>query len=158
MSEANFVIEGFAAEPKQRFSQAGKSMLDISVAHSPRRKNRDTGEWEDVVNRSGQKVTVWARATFFGDQADFLATQVQKGTYVRLEGEPRVNAYLAGNDPAANIEIQFAKLSIIPRQQRAQGGSGVSGQSGWHHPAPADSQGFTGPSSDFGSFDDPQPF
>lgn len=152
MSKANFSIEGFAAEPKQRVSQAGRTMLDISVAHSPRRFNKQSQQWEPVKDRDGNEVTVWARATFFDDMADFLHGQVTKGTLVRLEGEPRVNAYLDnGGQPRANIEIQFASLSIVPlkpRQDAQQQWSGASsgvGMDSWSSGVANDAQ-----TADFG--------
>lgn len=134
MSKANFSIEGFAAEPKQRVSKDGRQMLDVSVAHSPRRFNKQSQQWEPVKDRDGNDVTVWARATFFDDMAEFLQSQVMKGTLVRLEGEPRVNAYLdSGGQAQASIDIQFASLSIVPlkpRQDAQQQWSGVSSGAG----------------------------
>lgn len=123
MSKAVFSIEGFAAEPKPRTSQNGKRMLDISVAHTERRRNKQSGEWENVTDRDGNEVTLWARATFFDDQADLLAREVSKGTLVRIEGMPRLNVYTDNAGAAkASIDVQFATLSIIPRG--SQGGSG----------------------------------
>lgn len=108
-------------------------MLDISVAHSPRRFNKQSQQWEPVKGRDGNEVTLWARATFFDDMADFLQSQVVKGTLVRLEGEPRLNVYEDnGGRPAASIEIQFASLSIVPlkpRQDAPQAWSNATGGS-----------------------------
>lgn len=162
MSKANFVIEGFAAEPKQRVSQSGKQMLDISVAHSPRKFNKQTNQWEDATDRDGNKVTLWARATFFDDMAAFLATQVTKGTLVRLEGEPRLNVYEdGGGRPAANIEIQFASLAVVPLKPRQDAGHGGfnagsgAGMNGWAQPGANGTQnGF----QDSSGFDEQQPF
>lgn len=163
MSKASFVIEGFAAEPKHRVSQSGKRMMDVSVAHTPRRKNKQTGEWENVTDQNGAEVTLWARATFFGDMADFLATQVRKGVLVRLEGEPRVNAYTDnGGQAKASIDIQFASLSIVPmkpRQDAPQGGFGggsPQGQGQWAQPPVNAPQ--TGAQGFGGGFDQEQPF
>lgn len=156
MSKANFSIEGFAAEPKQRISQNGRTMLDISVAHSPRRFNKQSQQWETVKDRDGNDVTVWARATFFDDMADFLHGQVAKGTLVRLEGEPRVNAYLDnGGRAQANIEIQFASLSIVPMKPRQDAPQQWSGASSGAGTDPWSSGAENGPQNGFG---DEQPF
>ena len=128
MSKALFSIEGFAAEPKPRVSQNGKRMLDISVAHTERRKNKQSGEWENVTDRDGNEVTLWARATFFEDQADLLAATVSKGTLVRIEGMPRLNVYVDNSGNArGGIDVQFASLSIIPRAASGGGNGGGSG-------------------------------
>lgn len=156
MSYAHTRIEGFAAEPKQRVSQNGKSMLDISVAHTPRRLNKQTNEWEDVTDRNGAKITVWARATFFDEEAHEFARLVGKGTLIEVEGEPRVSAYLDnGGQPQASIELHRPKLKIIPRAPR-QGvpgaGSGV-GAGSW-----SSGQGSGPQSADFGGGFDDEPF
>lgn len=163
MSKATMTIEGFAAEPKTRVSQSGKQMLDVAVAHTPRRFNKQTNQWEDVTDKDGQKVTTWARATFFEEKAAAVAAVVQKGTLVRLEGEPRLNTYTDGQGKAAaSIDLQFADISLVvqaARQDAPQGGFGGGtpaqepagqGQAAWG--APAASPGFSG------SFDDEQPF
>ena len=162
MSKASFVIEGFAAEPRERVSQSGKHMLDISVAHSPRRFNKQSQQWEDVTDKDGQKVTLWARATFFDDMADFLKSQVVKGTLVRLEGEPRLNVYEDnGGRPAANIEIQFASLAIVPlkpRQDAPQAWSSApGGASAGEWSSSASNAPQTG-AQGFGGFPDEEPF
>lgn len=127
MSKANMVIEGFAAEPKARTSQSGKRMLDVSVAHTPRKFNKQSNQWEDVLDKDGQKVTTWARATFFDEKADAVHAAVAKGTLVRMEGEPRLSVYTNNSGQAsASIDLQFADISVVvqkPRQD-AQGGAG----------------------------------
>lgn len=160
MSQARITIRGNAAEPKQRISQSGKTMLDISVAHTARRKNRDNGEWEDVTDQRGEKVTLWARATFFDDDAHEFARVVGKGDLIELEGEPRPNAYVdnAGN-PRASIDIHRAILKIVPRASRNGASRGSTGQGAasqssdpWSTTQNAD----TG--NGFGDFDEEQPF
>lgn len=132
MSKATMVIEGFAAEPKARTSQSGKRMLDVSVAHSPRRFNKQSNQWEDVTDQDGKPVTTWARATFFGEKADAVYAAVQKGALVRMEGEPRLNAYTNNQgQAAASLELQFADIAVVVQKpaQQAQGGfAGGSGQ------------------------------
>lgn len=163
MSKANFSIEGFAAEPKPRVSQSGKRMIDVSVAHSPRRFNKQSNQWEDVTDKDGQKITTWARATFFDEKADAVQTLVGKGTLVRLEGEPRLNVYTNNQgQAAASIDVQFADISLVvqaARQDAPQGGfSGGSpqGQGEWAHPPVNAPQ--AGAQDFGGGFDDSSPF
>lgn len=136
MSEARMTITGYTTEPVQRISQSGKAMLDVSVAHTPRRKNRQTGEWEDVTDKDGQKLTLWARARFFEDEADHMARHLAKGMYVEIEGEPRLNAYVDNEgNPAASLELYRPVVKIIPRASR-QGGAGRD-ESPWGTQTPA---------------------
>lgn len=125
MSTARTVITGFTTEPVQRIAQSGKAMLDISVAHTPRRKNQQTGQWEDVTDKDGNDLTLWVRARFFEAEADHLAQHVAKGTFVEIEGEPRLNVYEdKGGRPAASLELHRPVLKIIPRAPRSATGAG----------------------------------
>ncbi|KUF05680.1 single-stranded DNA-binding protein [Leucobacter sp. G161] len=165
MSKATLVIEGFAAEPTARTTQTGKRMLDVSVAHSPSRFNKQTNQWEDVLDKDGQKITTWARATFFDEKADAVQQLVSKGALVRLEGEPRLNVYMNNQgQAAASLDIQFAHISLVvqaARQGSAQQGQGGAGQSGW---ATAPTEPFGGVTGDPGAggfgggFQDENPF
>lgn len=128
MSEITTRVEGFiATDPTTSQTSTGKPVLSVSVAHTERRKNQQTGQWEDAVDKDGQKITTWARATFWEDEALFLAGQLSKGLYVVIEGDARVSAYLDSktNTPRAQLEVHRAKLSIMPRAARS-GPSGAS--------------------------------
>ena len=153
MSSARMTIEGFAADPRQRVTNDGTPILDVSVAHTPRRRNKASGEWEDVVDRDGNKITTWARGSFFGDHAMYLATVVSKGALVRLEGEPRLNVYTDGQGQAkAGIDLNFPSIYLVPRpvQEMSPVGGGQAQQQ-WQQQQ--DGQ------AGFGSsFDDQSPF
>ena len=132
---AKMEIVGLAAEPKQAVTKSGDPVLNVSVAHTPRRKNQQTGEWEDAGD------TLWVSAAFFGDEATFLAGHVRKGLSVRLEGEPTLRTYSAQDGSArGQMELKRAALSIIPRrprqdaQQGGFGGGSPQGQGQWVQP------------------------
>jgi single-strand DNA-binding protein len=146
MSKATTVFEGFIAEPRQDKTKAGKDRLTVSVSHTPRRKNQTTGEWEDAGD------TVWARAAFYDDEAHHLAGLLSKGDFVRVEGEPRLSAYVDKDGNArAGLDLWFPALAIVPRAPR-------NGASGGGYPASAgqQSQGAWNPPQN-GGFDG-QPF
>lgn len=141
MSKAVLEIEGFVSEPRLGQTKSGKAMASVSVAHTPRRKNRETGEFEDVGD------TLWVRATFFDDMADLIGSEIRKGMLVKLKGEPRLNTFEGQNGFQASIELQWAEIAVVPRAVRGQGASASSsahsgqGQSisgaqndGWHNP------------------------
>ena len=124
MSKAFLSVEGFLAEPQSSVTRDGKPILNVSVAHTPRKRDKQTGEFVDAGE------TLWVRAAFFGDQAEFLAGQVSKGDLVRLEGEPELREF-TGKDGVArsNLEIKFANLLVIPRNRGNSGGSQWAGAS-----------------------------
>lgn len=155
---ASLVVEGFAQEPKQSVSASGKPVLTVSVAQNERRYNDQSKQWENVKDRDGNDIMFWARASFWEDEATFLATQVSKGTFVRIEGEPRIGAYIDKNGVAVpRVDIRKPALSIVPRQQRAQrgaSGAGGAGMGSWS------SEGTNGAQGGFqgGGFDEEKPF
>ncbi len=162
MSELNVDVEGFiATDPVQGTTQNGKPYLQVSVAHNERRKNQQTGQWENAKDQAGNDIVSWIRATFWEDEATAFASQLSKGTLVTLRGRGRVTAYIdKAGEARGQVEVLWPKCAVVPRKpQQAQGGgfgggtpaqaSTGQGQADWG--APAASQGF-------GGFDDEQPF
>lgn len=114
MSKATVTVEGFAAEPRKSNAN-GKDVTTIAVGHTPRRKNRQTDEWEDAGP------TTWFEAAFWEDEAAAVAQAVSKGTLVTLTGQPELNVFTKQNgETGASIRLKFATLGVIPRVNRQQ--------------------------------------
>lgn len=160
MSELNVNVEGFiATDPAQGTTQAGKAFLTVSVAHNERRKNQQSGQWENAKDKEGNDIVSWIRATFWEDEAVSLAGQLSKGMLITLRGSGRVTAYI-NKDGAAQgqLEVLWPKIAIVPRkqaQQQQQGGFG-GGQASWGQPAQNQRQ--NGGQGFGGGFADEQPF
>ena len=120
---AKLEIVGALAEPKRGQTREGKSILNLSVGHTPRRFNKDTNQWEDVGD------TLWVRAAFWEDEADLIGAQVQKGMRVRLEGEPVLSVREHEGRTYTNLELKRASIAFLPRRD-AQPGAGQA-QSGF---------------------------
>lgn len=65
--------------PELRQTKGGTSVCNFSICANDRRKNSQTGEWEDYP--------VWVDVTFFGGRADFLAKTLEKGSHVVVLGK-----------------------------------------------------------------------
>lgn len=112
MSKATLTVEGYlAGDPKIGATQSGDSFLGFSVPHTPRRKNRDTGEWEDAGD------TLWVQVTLWREDADRFAPHLTKGTQVRVEGEPVLRAWESNGKSGVNLELKFPRASIIPEKR-----------------------------------------
>lgn len=110
MSKATVSIEGFVANEPELRQAAGKDVVNIDVAHTPRKLNKQSNEWED----SGP--TTWFQATFWEDMAPAIVAAVSKGTLVRIDGFPELNVYTKQNgENAASVRIKGATLSVVPR-------------------------------------------
>lgn len=73
------VTGNITRDPELRQTQGGTSVLTIGVAVNDRRKNQQTGEWEDYPN--------YIDCTIFGNRATGVAPHLQKGMKVAIEGK-----------------------------------------------------------------------
>ena len=82
MSINRVVISGnLTRDPELRATPSGTSVLALGVAVNDRRKNQETGQWEDVPN--------FFDVTIFGARADALSRFLSKGSKVAIEGRLR---------------------------------------------------------------------
>jgi single-strand DNA-binding protein len=73
------VITGnLTRDPELRSTGGGTSVCEMRVAVNSRRKNGQTGQWEDKAN--------YFDVVVFGAQADNCATYLQRGRPVAIEG------------------------------------------------------------------------
>ncbi len=82
MSINRVVISGnLTRDPELRATPSGTSVLALGVAVNDRRKNQETGQWEDVPN--------FFDVTIFGARAEALSRFLSKGSKVAIEGRLR---------------------------------------------------------------------
>ena len=82
MSINSVTISGnLCADPELRTTSSGAAILSLRVAVNDRRKNSQTGEWEDVPNYVG--------VSMFGARADALSKYLAKGSKVAIHGRLR---------------------------------------------------------------------
>jgi single-strand DNA-binding protein len=73
------VITGnLTRDPELRHTGGGTAVCEMRVAVNSRRKNGQTGEWEDKAN--------YLDVTVFGARAEAIATHLSKGSPVAVEG------------------------------------------------------------------------
>ena len=79
-SNVNVVVVtgNLTRDPELRSTGGGTSVCEMRVAVNSRRKNGQTGEWEDKPN--------FFDVTVFGAQGDNCATYLEKGRAVAVEG------------------------------------------------------------------------
>lgn len=153
MSKATITVEGFLAnDGRTGTTGSGDQYLNLSIGHTPRKKNRDTGQWEDAGE------TLWVQFTLWRDEAVAFAPHATKGQLVRVEGEPTIRFYDKNGQAAANVDVKFARASVIPRQaaQDRAGSPQNSSPSERATATPGGAQGDAWTTS--GSFGDDTPF
>jgi single-strand DNA-binding protein len=126
MSATTTLIGNTTADIELRYSQAGKPVGTVTIAVSDRKKNAQTGEWEDGK-------TWFARGTIFGPMAEHAAGTLFKGTRViasgRIEqdswndkdGNPRTSVGVIIDEIGPSLRYATATVT------RAAGGSGNAG-------------------------------
>lgn len=121
MSKATLTIEGFVAKAPELGNHNGKAVINVTVPHTPRRKNQQ-GQYEDAGP------TLWVQASFWEKDAEAIAATVSKGTLVTITGQPELRVFQKqdGTTDAA-LSLKFGTLGIIPRAEH--GGSGGRSQS-----------------------------
>ena len=82
MSVNRVMVSGnLTRDPELRQTAGGMSVLSFGIAVNDRRKNSQTGEWEDYPN--------FLDCTLFGSRADGLSKILAKGSKVAIDGKLR---------------------------------------------------------------------
>lgn len=68
-------------DPELRATAAGTQVLSFGIAVNDRRKNPQTGEWEDYPN--------YIDCTMFGTRAEAVGRYISKGSKVAIDGQKR---------------------------------------------------------------------
>lgn len=115
MTNITLRIDGIAGRDAEiRYTQAGKPVAAVNVAHTPRRLNEQTQQWEDAGE------TTWVRLNFWDRQAE-SALHIKKGMRVIAEGTPRVSAYTGqGGEARASLDLRVNSWGITPKPQNNQ--------------------------------------
>ena len=131
MSINRVMISGnLTRDAEIRSTQSGMAILGFGVAVNDRRKNQQTGEWEDYPN--------FIDCTMFGARADALNKYLSKGTKVTIEGKLRWSQWERDGQKRSKIEVIVDELEFMSsRNSDAQYSSGQSyGQQGGYQSAP----------------------
>ena len=86
MSINRVMITGnLTRDPEVRSTQTGMAIMRLGVAVNDRRKNNQTGEWEDVPN--------FIDCVMFGTRAENVSRYLRKGSKVAIEGKLRWSSW-----------------------------------------------------------------
>ena len=106
---ATATITGRIAEPVLRWTQGGHPVLTLSIAATPRRKDRQTGEWTD------DGAPLWINATLWDAEAEASAELLRKGDPVIATGTLALETYTTANgQPGQKLVLRFPKVAKQP--------------------------------------------
>lgn len=103
------------SDPELRFTPAGKAVCNIAVADSYRRKNEQTGQWEDVGE------TLWLRGSLWGKDAEDFAEKGRKGDKVVVIGRLTQRSWddKQSGQKRTVVELAAQSAAIVPSSPAA---------------------------------------
>ena len=120
MSINRVVISGnLTRDAELRRTQSGMAILNIGVAVNDRRRNQQTGEWEDYAN--------YIDCVLFGNRAESLSNILAKGMKVAIEGKLRWSQWERDGQKRSKIEVVVDDLEFMSQRNGGQGGSNYQG-------------------------------
>lgn len=114
------VISGnLTRDAELRSTQSGYTVLGFGVAVNDRRRNQQTGEWEDYPN--------FIDCTLFGQRGQALEAYLKKGTKVTIEGKLRQSQWERDGQKRSKIEVIVDEIELMSRANNAGQNGGMQG-------------------------------
>ena len=129
MSINRVIISGrLTREPELRSTAGGMAVMGFGVAVNDRRKNQQSGEWEDYPN--------FIDCTMFGARAESVSRFLSKGTKVSIEGKLRWSQWERDGQKRSKIDVIVDELEFMSSRNSDSSYGGGMG-SGYSAPAAA---------------------
>lgn len=106
MSINKVLISGnLTRDPELRATASGMAVLGFGVAVNDRRRNQQTGEWEDYPN--------FIDCTMFGARAESVSRYLRKGSKVAIEGKLRWSQWERDGQKRSKIEVIVDEIEFM---------------------------------------------
>lgn len=117
MSINNVSITGnLTRDPELRATAGGMQVMSLGVAVNDRRRNAQTGEWEDYPN--------FVDCTMFGTRAESLARFLSKGMKVAIAGKLHYSSWEKEGQKHSKVDIIANEVELMqnrkPQQEQPQ--------------------------------------
>jgi single-strand DNA-binding protein len=114
MSINRVVVSGnLTRDPELRATAGGTQVLGFGVAVNDRRRNQQTGEWEDYPN--------FIDCTMFGNRAEALSRILCKGMKVAIEGKLRYSSWEDKNGGGRRSKVEIIPDEVVLMSQNPNG-------------------------------------
>ena len=105
-------------DPDLRATGNGLSVCKLGIAVNTRRKNGQTGDWEEKAN--------FFRVTVFGRQAESCGQYLKKGRPVAIDGRLEWSQYEQEGQKRESIDIIADSVQFLGGRDDAGNGNGFS--------------------------------
>ena len=95
-------------DPELRATAGGMQVLSLGVAVNDRRKNPQTGDWEDYQN--------FVDCTMFGARAEAVSRYLSKGTKVAVDGKLRYSSWERDGQRRSKLEVIVDEIEFMSRR------------------------------------------
>ena len=103
-------------EPEIRSTQSGTAVLSFGIAVNDRRKNQQTGQWEEVPN--------FFECVTFGNRATALWDILTKGMKVAISGKLHYSSWEKDGQKHSKVDIIANEVELMqnrrPQQEQPQ--------------------------------------
>lgn len=129
-------------DPELRATPAGTQVLHFGVAVNDRRRNQQSGEWEDHPN--------FVDCVVFGNRAESMSRILRKGMKVAIDGRLRYSSWEKDGQRRSKLEVVVEEIELMsqnPNVQQAQqrAPQDYAPQAYQQAPAPQPAQGYRNP-------------
>ena len=129
MSINRVMISGnLTRDAELRSTQSGMAILGFGVAVNDRRKNPQTGDWEDYPN--------FVDCTMFGTRGEKLQQYLTKGTKVAIEGKLRYSSWERDGQRRSKLEVIVDELEFMSSRNSSANQGYDNGMSAGYAPQP----------------------
>ena len=119
MSINKVIVAGnLTRDPELRETRDGLQILSFGVAVNDRRKNQQTGQWEDYAN--------FVDCVMFGNRAASVARFLSKGAKVAIEGKLRYSSWERDGQRRSKLTVAVDEIEFLQRKEDGQ--RGMSGE------------------------------
>lgn len=95
-----------------RHTAGGTPVASFGIAVNDRRKNAQTGEWEDAPG--------FYDVTMFGSRAESISRFLSKGSKIALEGKLRWSQWERDGQKRSKVEIIAEDIEFMSRREDSQ--------------------------------------
>ena len=115
-------------DPELRMTSGGTQVLSFGVAVNDRRRNPQTGDWEDYPN--------FVDCTMFGTRAEAVSRYLSKGSKVAIEGKLRYSSWERDGQRRSKLEVIVDEIEFMSRGNQGQGSGYAPAPAPASHPQP----------------------
>ena len=120
----HFTITGrLGQDVELRWTQGGHAVANVRIVDQERRKNDQTGQWEDAGE------PLWLSGSLWGAKAEALANVAHKGDLVTLTGKLTARSWDDKNsgEKRTATEVKIFDAAIVPKVDKPAQSGGWGG-------------------------------